>query len=296
MQKKWFLDALIVIAAYITTINYLDARSYKYQLSVTAMFQNEGTLLKEWIEFHLLVGVEHFYLYNNLSNDNYKKILNPYIKTGIVTLINWPYKIKNWMPLQLKANRDCLQRFGSETKWLAIIDLDEFLVPVKENNVPNVLSRFKKIGGIGVNWVMFGTSNVFKIPHNQLFIETLRMRSDDNFYENTHIKSIVRPKYVKELNSLHFPQYKHGFYNISTNGANIEGAFSKAPILDELKLHHYWTRNEDYFINHKLPRRAKLGDNPQVWIAHAAKYYCSIVDNAMNKYIPTLRNRMGLSD
>jgi len=272
----------------------LIAKPYKYQLSITSMFQDEGVLLKEWIEFHKLVGVEHFYLYNNLSTDNYKEILAPYIKAGEVTLIDWPHKVDNWMPLQLSTNRDCVERFGHETKWLAIIDLDEFLTPIKEDNVLKVLSRYKKVGGIGVNWVMFGTSNVFKVPADKLFIEALRVRSSDDFYENTHIKSIVRPKRIHELHSLHFPNYKAGFFNISTNGVRIDGPFSKTPVLDELRLNHYWCRNEDYFVNYKLPRRAKLGDKPEIWIAHAAKHYCSVVDDTMSKYIPALRKKMGL--
>jgi hypothetical protein len=31
-------------------------------LAITAIFQNEAPYLKEWIEFHLLMGAEHFYL------------------------------------------------------------------------------------------------------------------------------------------------------------------------------------------------------------------------------------------
>jgi len=34
------------------------------------------------------VGVEHFYLYNHLSKDEYAEVLEPYIKEGIVELYN----------------------------------------------------------------------------------------------------------------------------------------------------------------------------------------------------------------
>ena len=51
----------------------------KYTVAVCAIFKNESVFLKEWLEYHLLIGVEHFYLYNNFSEDNYQDILAPYL-------------------------------------------------------------------------------------------------------------------------------------------------------------------------------------------------------------------------
>jgi hypothetical protein len=51
----------------------------KYYLSVGAIFRNEARFLPEWIEYHRLHGVDHFYLFNNLSEDDYKAALKPYV-------------------------------------------------------------------------------------------------------------------------------------------------------------------------------------------------------------------------
>ena len=64
-------------------------RSKKYKVAICAIFKNEALYLKEWIEYHKIVGVEHFYLYNNNSEDNYEAILAPYIQDGTVTLTQW---------------------------------------------------------------------------------------------------------------------------------------------------------------------------------------------------------------
>ena len=61
----------------------------KYNVSICGIFKNEGKYLREWIEFHKIVGVEHFYLYNNNSEDNFREILEPYIEDGLVTLVEW---------------------------------------------------------------------------------------------------------------------------------------------------------------------------------------------------------------
>ncbi len=68
----------------------------KYYLSICAIFKNEAAYLGEWIEFHRLAGVEHFYLYNNLSDDNYFSVLKYYIDKGTVTLRDWPEEWKRY--------------------------------------------------------------------------------------------------------------------------------------------------------------------------------------------------------
>lgn len=58
----------------------VESMPKQYKVSVCAIFKNEAPYLKEWIEFNRIVGVEHFYLYNNNSEDNYEEIIAPYIK------------------------------------------------------------------------------------------------------------------------------------------------------------------------------------------------------------------------
>ncbi len=54
----------------------------KYYISICSIFKNEAKYFEEWLEYHLMIGVDHFYLYNNFSEDNYYEILEKYIKSG----------------------------------------------------------------------------------------------------------------------------------------------------------------------------------------------------------------------
>ena len=47
------------------------------------MVYNEAAYLEEWISYHLLINVDHFYVYNDESTDNTPEVLAPYIKQGI---------------------------------------------------------------------------------------------------------------------------------------------------------------------------------------------------------------------
>ena len=96
----------------------------KVYLSVCAIFKNEPDI-KEWIEYHRIIGVERFYLYDNDSQLNEKEILKPYIEKGIVV-----YKYLPGNQQQFVAYRDALYRYKNETIWMALIDLDEYILPI----------------------------------------------------------------------------------------------------------------------------------------------------------------------
>ena len=109
-----------------------------YNVSICAIFKNEAPYLKEWIEFNHIVGIDHFYLYNNNSEDDFLSILNPYIQSGLVTLIEWPDNHK-----QMECYISCIEEYASETKWMGFIDIEEFVVPKSTNSVYDFLAPFE---------------------------------------------------------------------------------------------------------------------------------------------------------
>lgn len=280
-------------------IKVSSPKIYKYDLSIVAIFHNEGSFLKEWIEFHRLVGVQHFYLYNNLSTDNFYDVLAPYLQSGEVDLIDWPYEyphgnLKLWGQIQLNSYNHAINHVKEETKWLAIIDIDEFLVPVQNENLVQLLSDYEndKVGGLCVNWQMYGTSFVPKIPENKLLIEMLVLKADANSSVNTHVKTIVRPERVLKPN-IHRCSYQTPFVGINSNGEVTKGSHQEV-LIDKILINHYWTRDQDYFMNIKIPSRKKRGRG--VDVEFYEKNYNQQYDFIMSKFVPKLRKIMGFEE
>ena len=104
--------------------------AFDHYLTICAIFQNDSKYLPEWIEFHVGRGVQHFYLYNNLSTDDYKGTLKPYIDSGLVDLIEWPYSYScasDWTTIQCSAYLDCVKKIKYKDYWCGFLNSDEFL-------------------------------------------------------------------------------------------------------------------------------------------------------------------------
>lgn len=203
---------------------------FKYNLAVVAIMKNEGPYLAEWIEFHKLLGVEKFYLYDNDSSDDTQKILKPYIKSGLVDYTFWPGE-----KMQLPAYNDCIEKYKMDTKWLAVIDLDEFLVPVKHDNIPEFLATVpSNVAQLIIPWVIFG-SNGHKEKPDGLVTTNYTMRAKRNWL----YKAIVNPRMV-----LHMGCHEH----------DVAGA-TKSILMSVMRVHHYHCKS---WAEYKL--KAMRGD------------------------------------
>lgn len=246
-------------------------KSYPHQLSVMAIFQNEDRFLKEWIDYHRLQGVEHFYLYNNLSTDDYLEVLQPYLDAGTVELHDWPFAGKpgdqaEWTQVQSAAYRDGLARMQGRTKWAAIIDTDEFILPLSAPNLIEWLASYEDCSGILVNWQVFGTSNVERVPDDGLMIEALFQQAPPEAEINRYRKSIVRPECVKYCNDPHSMVYYPWYCGVDPDKNLLPRKFhtKRGVRVDKIRINHYTMRDEEFLHTHKLARYTKWGMKQQV--------------------------------
>jgi hypothetical protein len=261
-------------------------QNYKYELAVCAIFQNEGPYLKEWIEYNLLIGVEKFYLLNNLSNDNYSEVLAPYIQKGIVDLYEWPH-----IDFRQGDSYDFIsQTVKDDVKWMAYIDIDEYIVPMNVNTVPEFLKDYEPFAGVTINWVVFGTSNVERIPSDKLMIETLNMREMLSSKNQSLCKSIIRPSAVVKWTDPHMPTVKKGMKVVNSNKG--KGQIGSKQMIDKIRINHYWLKDEWFFWNVKIPRVEKWGTKIDQ-LVKTYKRYSAVECHVIDKYIPEMRQRMG---
>ncbi len=272
---------------------------YQYELSVCMIFRDEAPYLKEWIEFHRLVGVEHFYLCNHSSKDHYREVLEPYISEGIVELKEFieddPDKRHHgfFRLLQRGHFSDIIEKSRGISKWVAFIDSDEFLVPVHHDSLVELLKDYEEFGGVCPNWHVFGTSNIDVLTPERLMIEQLICCSSAEL--NSHIKSIVQPDRVITYPHPHIAKYKDGFFQVNTDKEKFLGPHNIPVLFDKLKINHYYTRDNSYFWNVKVPRQIQLRGQAET-IIKQYPLFNETEDFTIQRFVPKLRERMNYTE
>ena len=61
-----------------------------YFFSIVVYFKNERSHLLEWILHYKNWGVDHIFMIDNGSSDNYREIIIPFIQEGFITLWEEP--------------------------------------------------------------------------------------------------------------------------------------------------------------------------------------------------------------
>ena len=262
----------------------------EYTLSVAAIFQNEARFLKEWVDYNIVIGVDHFWLYNNQSDDEYQAVLQPYIDAGIVELQQWPdlWPDKQFaFGCQAFAYQDALQKSKSKTTWLAVIDVDEFIVPLDNMSLKHTLKKhYDKYSGVCIHWQNFGTSHVDFVQENELMIEKLTMKAKKNSPHNRWYKTVFKVDHVDTIENPHFPVYKP--WNIPVNTGKQRIFQESDIVIKHLQINHYWSRDEFHFQSVKVARYQKWGwplDN----ILKKAEELNAVQDTCIHKFLPLLR-------
>jgi len=236
----------------------MTIQSKKYYLSILAIFKNEAHILEEWINLHLKEGVEHFYLINNDSTDNYMNIIEKYKDFISLKQISGNAK-------QIEAYENFKEQIINETNWIAIIDLDEFVFSSKKDTqLINYIKDYELKGaqGIYIPWIMFGSSFYKNQPESVIKNFVYRWLYSNNSYSGG--KCIVNTDYIYNNLSLHFTKLKDNNLYVNFNGEfKFNEWFGGCPDMNfneniindmNIRINHYCIQSEEYFIKVKVSR------------------------------------------
>ena len=253
--------------------------------SICAIFRDEAPYLREWIEFHKLVGAERFFLYDNESSDGSGEVVAPYVDAGEIVVRPW-----HLHPGQLPAYNDCVERHREDSRWIALIDLDEFLFSPTGRPVPEILRDFERWPAVGANWLNFGTSGHVEKPPG-LVIESY-LEHTRNPRARLTVKSIVDPRRVVTCDNPHYCKYEGGELAVDEQKRPIEGpeyALTDSPSRSLLQVNHYWTKSEEEFRD-KLGRRQAAGTGGlRKPVAPRAG---EVRNEAILRYVPALKEAL----
>ena len=219
-----------------------------YYATICAIAKDEDFFIKEWVEYHLLIGFEHIYIYDNNSYVPVSKTLSEYIDSGLATVIDFPRDEDQ----QRIAYMDCLQKYGNQCKWMAFIDIDEFIVPKSEHDIRDILDRYIDYGGLAIHWKIFGSGGHRTKPDGGVIKNYNKVISFDS-----HIKSIVQPSKVDKVFTPHSFGYRDGSFCVNEDYVPV-ASYQSYHISRTVQINHYYYKSLEDFKD-KLKRGCATG-------------------------------------
>ncbi|CAJ1973137.1 unnamed protein product [Sphenostylis stenocarpa] len=223
----------------------------KYLLCACTMVYNVAKFLREWVMYHSKVGVDHFILYDNASNDDLYGVIKELREEGYnISTLFWI-----WPKTQEAGFSHSIVYSKSKglCSWIMYVDVDEFvfspswghesvpslksLLPPREELEGGIKSR---VGQVSMRCLEFGPSGQRRHPEEGVTQGyTCRMRGDQRH------KSMVLVDAVD-------PSLRNVIHHFEVN--EKEGFMSKQVSVEEGLVNHYKYQAWDEFKN-KFRRR-----------------------------------------
>ena len=230
----------------------------KYYSAICLIIRDENDYLKEWLEWHSALGIEHFYIYDNGADiAPVSRVIARMSRTEQekITVINWTDSYEH---TQHDAYAHCLDNFGEDCYWIGFLDADEFLRIIEETtSINEFLKAYEEFGALRVSWLQYnanGRAIKEKLPLKQLFTQTV-----PGWDETGLGKVFVQPIKVEKMLT-HHATLKANEKTCNENFEILRNVFRERFSADKIVIDHYYTKSYEEWC-----RKIKRGSADPVY-------------------------------
>ena len=189
-----------------------------------------GDRLVEFLELSQILGASHFTFYDLEMTERVRKVLNYYQNKGLVSVLAWnlpSYIGKNDVHYfgQVVSIMDCLYRSMKHLHFVAFHDLDEFIVPLRHDNITVMMKEIHKEEHCGhcFQSVIFDPSR----NHSKETSPLMTQRVIERTNEATPLwtKCIVDPRRIFEQGIHHISKQNEEYFHPDKVDWNIARVF-----------------------------------------------------------------------
>lgn len=201
-------------------------------LVLKAVSAHDVADLREWLDYHLALGVSHVYIMDQNSTVALLHHIRDYNASVTYDFVPSSHADPQHH-YQLECFQACIDRHRSKHDFMAFIDVDEFIVVVRPGEaLLSILQRHQAYGGLTLNWMLYGSSGHVKRPALPV------LQAYSNCRESFMIKSIVNLRHVDSSGGMgngtvrwspHTFNYAPGYYAVDTRGVPVTLAATHPP-------------------------------------------------------------------
>lgn len=262
------------------------------KFGVCAIIKNENLYLREWVEHYIKLGFDKIILYDNneINGEIPNVVIQDYIDTGYVDIINWkktPNNFEEFKRVQINSYNDCLEKYKNELDWIAFFDIDEFLELVYHKKIQYIFDAHKEYNNFNtiiVSWYTIGDENELYYRNEKVQTRFTKHVTGE-YAEQDNIDKFVK-SFVKTCSGVKFFDHVHcpwsgdvcNVYGVKCGGN--EPAILDFPNHDAMYLKHYYTKSLNEYLyklfkssNFTVNRSIKIYKNINGWTEEHERVY-----------------------
>lgn len=271
-------------------------------------------LLPQWIEYHFLSGVDHFFISNDCSEDPRTLYwLKQYEALGIVNAsYNQSFNdCRSTLPNEASHFSHLFGQAKPSCRWIGVIDLDEYIFPTKSQKSVSFIKEallHHKTPLVRMPWVIMSHMGYENLP-SKLLIDAYTAANP--VPRVVHVKSFASsewlvdwshshyPKFVEEISKFEGPSIDARNYHLTVDGeitSTKSNGFDCHYPSSPLYLRHYAYRAWSDYLATKVRRKYDSAGTPNIyagndavvrarWIENYEKSNCSVLGEGHRKRI-----------
>ena len=139
---------------------YYPITKQKSGVCVCSICKNENLYIKEFVEYHHLLGVNKIIIYDNndINGEEIKKPLEYYIKKNFVDIID----VRGLSSIQIPIYNFCYQNNKNIYDWITFLDIDEYIYIKNNETFDNYIynESLEKCELIFLNWMIYNDNDL----------------------------------------------------------------------------------------------------------------------------------------
>ena len=146
------------------------------KICICTIIKNEHQYLDEWIQYHLNLGIDHIFIFEDIDSDTHEEITNKYSRVSlnsIKTVLNETDLQKAISLKQVKKYNAQHMYFRSSLNyiksnydydWCFVIDIDEFITLTESTNLKDIIEKYNNYDAFILQWQCYGANELINKP------------------------------------------------------------------------------------------------------------------------------------
>jgi hypothetical protein len=259
---------------------------------IVCIAKKEEDYIEEFVKYHLALGFQKIYIYDNEDVPVYKELLHDYQDN--IEVIHFPHN-HYAKPVQYEILHHFSHTYlrNPGITHVAHIDIDEFIVLKKHKNICDFINEYivGDCGAIVMNWNFFGSSNQTVKTNIPVTLRFTMCQENGS----AHFKTLFKISCLRYWDTVHEGVLCDGYFIKNTNGQIIPlCTYNKIIDISVIQLNHYKVKTWPEFkyirtrqradmkgdINEDVEQNFKNMDINEVEDLTAYHFYKKVLDNS----------------